>query len=144
MGIDGWGADGQRWIIWWWLRGSTLMSLILVKTKVGHGCQCRVRKNVSNFMIELGCGRTIPMHHGSDHLLFLRLFLGVICCQGLQKAWLQRHTAQKFQKWMKLGLRCLNNEATKTVGFYFSVLLGRWPGDHLQEGLAKFGYRFKP
>jgi len=61
------------------------MSLILVKTKVGHGCHCRVRKNVSNFMIELACGWTIPMHHGSDRPLFLRLFMGVTCCQGLQK-----------------------------------------------------------
>ncbi len=52
------------------------MSLILVKTKVGHGCRCRLRKNVSNFMIELACGGTIPMHHGSDRPSFLRLFLG--------------------------------------------------------------------
>jgi hypothetical protein len=72
------------------------------------------------------------MHRGSDRPLFLRPFLGVICCQ-------------RFAEGLtSLGLRCLSNEATETVGFYFSILLARWAADHLQEGLAKFGYRSKP
>jgi len=80
------------------------MSLILVKTKVGHGCHCRVRKNVSNFMIELGCGRTIPMHHGSDRLLFLRLFLGVICCQGFAEGFTSAPHSSQISEMDEIGI----------------------------------------